>query len=198
MTDQQGLSIFDSGKAADSGGPTPAFPVVRRGGYDKNAVDAFVRDSDAAVRQLRNDTTAAARQAEQLRAQVEQLTAKVNEAENPSYSGLGGRAAELLAIAEQQADEVLGRSRSQAEQMRQQAQSDVAATIAGAAKEADDIRLAQIQRIEQERQRVLGAAEQERSLAAAEAQNIVAGARREADQVRLAAQQESNAMLTGA
>ncbi|MBA2457255.1 MAG: hypothetical protein H0V48_12085 [Nocardioidaceae bacterium] len=185
MTDQQGLSIFDPGQPAEPVTAYAGFPIVRRGGYDKTAVDDYVRSSEATTQQLREQVAAAA-------AQLETLSARVDEVENPTYSGLGGRAAELLTIAERQADEVISRARAQAEELRRQSSADAEAITARAAKEAEDIRVVQLQQIDAERQRVIGGAEQERMLAAAEAKDMVAAARREADQVRLAAHQESN------
>ncbi len=50
MSDQQGLSIFDQRRSsAAPGNGSPPFPIIRRGGYDPDAVDARMREAKTGV-----------------------------------------------------------------------------------------------------------------------------------------------------
>ena len=57
MSDQQGLSIFESSGSQQGSGQAPsstpgvgdAFPVVRRGGYDRDAVDQYLQRQSSEV-----------------------------------------------------------------------------------------------------------------------------------------------------
>jgi hypothetical protein len=71
MSDQQGLSIFDQRRSGEPPQPgaassASAFPVVRKGGYDRDAVDARMREL-ATAEQV----------AEQTRARVVELQQQV-------------------------------------------------------------------------------------------------------------------------
>ncbi len=201
MSDQQGLSIFDSGRGPAEttqlppAGGTGELPVVRRGGYDRAAVDARIRDLQAAVA---NAERAAGSRVTRLEQQVNDLRTQLAEAEQPTYAGLGGRAASLLTMAEDQADEVLSRARAQADELLTSAQRESEALRATAAKEVDDMKVVQLQDLEDQRARLTAAAEDERAAASAQASDLLASAKREADQIRLAAEQETTSMRTSA
>ena len=137
MTDGRGLSIFDDGSNADqptqvipavtastsparppapaTGAPTYAtlgimnFPMSRRGGYDKDAVDHKMQEVSAERTALTSSLSEARKRVADLEAELQQLKVKATEVEKPSYAGLGGRASEMLRLAEEQADEVLER-----------------------------------------------------------------------------------------
>ncbi|MFY9914940.1 MAG: hypothetical protein WAK18_09750, partial [Nocardioidaceae bacterium] len=70
----------------------PSFPVVRRGGYDKDSVDQFFArvqvsqvEGSSALVLLREENA-------RLSARVEELVRQVAEQETPTYSGLGAHA----------------------------------------------------------------------------------------------------------
>src|SRR5439155_14290258 len=108
---------------APAAGPAvtrPTFPVVRRGGYDTAAVDRHVQAVSglaASLEQARATITA-------LESRLEEATTRLAENENPTYAGLGGRASEMLRLAEEQADDVLVQAKAQAEDIRRQAARD--------------------------------------------------------------------------
>ncbi len=81
----------------------PELPTVRRGGYDTGAVDRFVRTTTAEKAGLVASLTEAQSRLKSLQSEVEVLRTKVDENENPTYAGLGGRASEMLRLAEEQA-----------------------------------------------------------------------------------------------
>ena len=49
------------------------------------------------------------------------LREKLAENETPSYAGLGGKASEMLRLAEEQAEDVLNQANAQAAEVREQA-----------------------------------------------------------------------------
>ncbi len=178
--------------------PVPEFAVVRRGGYDRAAVDGWL-----AGYQLQQSNTAAEFQALQeetayLRRQVAELQSRLSEQENPTYSGLGSHAAALLRIAEEQANAVTAEARRAADDARQRSLVESAALRADAEKEASDIRATQLQEIQERRESLLGEAKQELESAEAEAADRLASAARESEQLKLAAQQEANTLRTAA
>ncbi len=71
----------------------PSFPVVRRGGYDKAAVDQFVAQFQAGETEASAQARAAEEQNRRLSARVAELEHQISEQGNPTYSGLGAHAA---------------------------------------------------------------------------------------------------------
>jgi len=186
-----GASVAPVSGGGPAAGELLAFSVVRKGGYDRAAVDSYVAHATEAERAGRQEIS-------RLREQLADLHAKLAETENPTYAGLGGRAAAMLRLAQEEADAVRARANQAAEESRARILSEATALRADAEREAEDIRSVQMQEIDERRSAVLSEAEQERSLARAEAQDIVASANREAEQLRLAAQQEVNALRMAA
>ncbi len=176
----------------------PNFPVARRGGYDKDAVDAFLAQQQAGEASATAGVQAAREENARLTARVKELEELISEQANPTYSGLGAHAAAMLRLAEEQAATVKAEARQAADESRARMLHESQALKADAEKEASDIRTVQLQEIEERRASVLAEATQERDLAKAEAEDILASAKREAEQLRLAAQQETNALRTTA
>ena len=87
MSEQPGLSIFES--ASRPGEST--FPMARRGGYDTDAVDTFLRSRANDVQQADQRAQAAQAEAANLRAELEKTKAAANDIEHPTYATLGGR-----------------------------------------------------------------------------------------------------------
>ncbi len=129
----------------------PSLPTVRRGGYDTDAVDRFLRTTTAEKVGLSASLTEAQSRLRSLQAEVDALRTKVDENENPTYAGLGGRASEMLRLAEEQAAEVLQEAQAQAAQIRQQATRDAAAVKSEAEADAEDMRVVQIRELEETR-----------------------------------------------
>lgn len=100
------------------------FDVVVRG-YARRQVDVYIRALQTAVTKLRGRVA-------DLEQQASELQAELAEHRNPSYSGLGSRAAKLLRLAEEEAEEVRERGREQARAEHDQ-------IIAAARKQAEQI-----------------------------------------------------------
>jgi hypothetical protein len=89
--------------AARPAAAAPTLPLVRRGGYDKDAVDNHLRTVAAEKAGLIASLHEAQTRLRTLEAQVTDLREKLAENETPSYAGLGGMSSELLRLAEEQA-----------------------------------------------------------------------------------------------
>ena len=131
----------------------PSFATVRRGGYDKAAVDAQVRQ----LLQDRSGVSSALAQSEQrvreLETSLEAAQRDLAENANPSYAGLGGRASAMLRLAEEEAAEIRAAGHNDADEIREQATRDALGIRADATKEADDMRLVQLQELDEMRAR---------------------------------------------
>ena len=177
---------------ARRGRPGASLPTVRRGGYDKAAVDNHLRqltderqrlDGSLSQAQARIGELEAALEAARTRARGEQEPV-VRRPRRPRHGHAatgrgGGRRGPRRALRD-------------ASEIREQAQRDAQATRADASREAEDMRLVQLKELDETRARIMADAEQERALARTEAADLKAAAQREADQVRLGAQQEAN------
>lgn len=176
----------------------PSLPVVRRGGYDKEAVDHYLRTNAAEKAGLAASLNEAQDRIKRLDAQVADLTRRVSENEQPSYAGLGGRASEMLRLAEEESEEVVSTANAQAAQIREQAMKDAAAIKAQAERDAEDMRVVQLGELDDQRTRTQSELAAERRRLIADAQDQLEAAKREAAQHRLAAEQETNALRTSA
>ena len=87
-------------------GGTPTFPVTKRNGYDRAAVDAKVRQLSSEKAGLSASLTDSEQRVLQLEAELGQARDELSEQESPSYAGLGGRALSMLRLAEEEADEI--------------------------------------------------------------------------------------------
>src|SRR3954469_19033681 len=155
MTERPGISIFDTktnndGREADV--PASPFPVSRRG-YDPTAVDRKI----AAIGAERDKLATSLQEATKRVAELEnQLRQQVSESEAPTYAGLGGRASELLRLAEEQADEVTAEARTRADEILRTANAEAAALKTQAARDADDMRMVQLKELDEARTSAMG------------------------------------------
>src|SRR4051812_13375683 len=101
-----------------------SFPVVRRGGYDPASVDRQMHTLAGEKAGLTAGLNDAKARVAALEKELAALREKVSEHDSPTYAGLGGRASEMLRLAEEQADEVLVQARAQADEIRRQAGKD--------------------------------------------------------------------------
>jgi hypothetical protein len=178
--------------------PAPgALPVVKRGGYDRAAVDAHIRQLSSEKAALGASLTESEQKVIELNEELEKLRSELAEQDTPSYAGLGGRATSMLRLAEEEAEEIRSIAERDAQEILDQANRDAKAIRAEASREAEDMRAVQLRELEENRTRLLADAEQERALAQSEADDLRASARRESDQLRLAAQQEANELRSG-
>src|SRR3712207_5760836 len=171
----------------------PAFPVTRRG-YDTTSVDrkvsALLREKAAlitALEETRSHTS-----------ELEQQLRRLDGTEAPTYADLGGRASELLRLAEEQAAEVTAAARTRADEIVRSATAEAQTLRMHAARDAEDMRMVQLKELDEARTTAMSEVERIRTSAQTEAQDMLAAAERESSQRRLAAQQEADALRTGA
>jgi len=175
--------------APRSSGSAANLPLVRRGGYDKDAVDQHLRTVSAERAGLTASLNEAQARLKALETQNNELRQKLTENETPSYAGLGGKASEMLRLAEEQAQEVIEQANLQAAEIRYQAEHEASTIQAKAESDADDMRLAQLGELDEIRARTMSEIEAERRRLKADADDHLASARREAEQLRLATEQ---------
>src|SRR5699024_5091838 len=151
-----------SDTAPDPAESLPDLPTVRRGGYDKSAVDRHMRTLVADKADIAGHLEEAQSHNQELASQLETLRERLKEHEEPTYAGLGGRASEMLRLAEEQAAEVLDEARRHAADSREQAQHDAAAVRAQAESEVEDMRRVQTSELDEHRSRTMAQVESER------------------------------------
>jgi len=108
--DEQGLDLFEQTASAAGN-----FPQVLRG-YDRSAVDAYVREVEAKH----------ARTLAELREARYQLELTAATTDTTDYAKLGGHARSLLKSAEAQAAEIVQAARAEADALRSHASADTA------------------------------------------------------------------------
>jgi cell division septum initiation protein DivIVA len=194
MSDQSGLSIFD---AADKSGEA-SFPLARRGGYDSDAVDAWVRTQSAEFQRAAESLKDVQSENDNLRDIVEKLKDRVEAVEKPTYTGLGNHAAQLLGLAEQEAEDVRSRAVREADELVKKAEEEAAMVRAAANHEAEEMRGRAVVELEEKRKQLLEDAEAMHADALAHTEDLRAHAEREAAQVKLAAEQDAQNLRLGA
>jgi DivIVA domain-containing protein len=106
--DTSGLDLFDETATAVGN-----FPQALRG-YDKGAVDAYVRDVEAQLSRAKG----------QIRQQQKQLAAAAAKADDTDFSKLGAHARGMLRSAEAQANELLTTAQNKAKEIISQAEAE--------------------------------------------------------------------------
>ena len=173
---------------ADSDPGTGHFASARKG-YDRAAVDRFVEDTQTQLAGLR-------REVDHLAAQNRAMAAQ--RAMTPDYSSLGGRAQEILRVAEEQARETTHRSSTVADDLIDGAQRDADRMRDDTTQELAGLRQHRLAELDELRRR----AEEDTALAVerahASAQQLLAAARLEADAVRTEAQAHAQDLVQAA
>ena len=161
MSQQSGLSIFDAAqKAADA-----SFPLARRGGYDSDAVDAWVRSQSAELKSAADTVKKLTAENENLRELIEKLKDRVEAVEKPTYTGLGNHAAQLLGLAEQEAEDVRNRAVREADELVKKAEEEASMVRAAANHEAEEMRTKAVTELEEKLDAAAGVADREHRLA---------------------------------
>ena len=189
-TDNTGLGLFD-----DTASAVGNFPSALRG-YDRTAVDDYVRTLEANVVQSR-------RHAAQVEQQVSALQDQLNTAQTPSkdeadaaepdYSNLGGRANDILRLAQEQARELVTNATVEAERVKEQARREADTLRNAAAREGNAIKTGGAAEIDQLRTRLQADLETQVPLKA-ESDTLLAAARRQADSMVREAEHHANTM----
>jgi cell division septum initiation protein DivIVA len=190
MADEQ--SILNAAKG------TSPFPVARRGGYDPGAVDAWARNQVAelarsgdVIAELRSDN-------ESLQKQISELSEQMETAGQPTYAALGGHAAQLLKLSEQEAADVRTRARREADDLVTSAREEAEALLAAATVESVDLRNNGLTDVEAHRKRIQDQTVAANAEAVAFAEDLRAQAQREASQIKFSAEQEAETARQGA
>ena len=130
-TDNTGLGLFD-----DAASAVGNFPSALRG-YDRSAVDEYVRGLEASTvagpAPGRRARTSERRPRPTARGAVKQ-----HGTSDADYTNLGGRASEILRLAEEQARDVMDRATVDAERTKEEARREADATRKSAAREGND------------------------------------------------------------
>ncbi len=183
--DNTGLGLFD-----DAASAVGNFPSALRG-YDRNAVDDYVRSLEGALVGTRRRTAELEQQLAALSSQLDEARQAASEVD---YTNLGGRASDILRLAEEQARETLDRANVDAERVREEARREADLTRQNAAREGDDLKSGGLAEIEEVRTRMEqdGRVHAERTQAEAEA--LVAAARRQAESLQREAENEAQTL----
>ena len=179
-----------SGQQDDQTATEYGFPVVRRG-YDRAAVDEFARSAHTEITELR-------RSYETLAAHYAQLQAAPAETPTADYSGLGGRAQEILRIAEEQARDLTSRSSTDADRLREQTEHDVRVLRDRAAAELQELRSTETARLDALGHRTEREAAVLLSSARSESAQVLGATRLEAEAVRAEAEHHARSVVEGA
>ena len=115
--DNTGLGLFD-----DTASAVGNFPTALRG-YDRTAVDDYVRTLEASVVQSRRH---AAQLEQQVNGLQDQLTGAggSGKSEDVDYSNVGGRANDILRLAQEQARDLVQNATVEAEKLKEQARRE--------------------------------------------------------------------------
>jgi len=169
------------------------FPSALRG-YDRTAVDDYVRTLEASVVQSR-------RHAAQLEHQVSSLQDQLTALQNGKgagsgevdYSNLGGRTNDILRLAQDQARELVANATLEAEKLKESARREADAVRSSAAREGNAIKTGGTAEIDQLRQKLQSEVQAQVDKSKAEAEALLAAARRQADALRREADHEAGA-----
>ena len=148
---------------AESPRVSSGFPIGRRG-YDTAAVDRKVGQLSSENAALARDLDGTRKRLAEVEKQLAALREQASENENPTYAGLGGRASELLRLAEEQADEVIASAKHRADELLRTASADAASMKAHASRDAEDMRMVQLKELDETRTSTMSEIEHLRSL----------------------------------
>ena len=187
--DNTGLGLFD-----DMASAVGNFPSALRG-YDRTAVDDYVRTLEASVVQSR-------RHAAQLELQVSSLQDQLSALQNgkgggsgaePDFSNLGGRTNDILRLAQDQAREIVATATVEAEKLKEAARREADGVRSSAAREGHAIKTGGTVEVDQLRHKLQSEAQAQVEKSKAEAEALIAAARRQADSLRREAEHEAGA-----
>ncbi|HEU4545478.1 MAG TPA: DivIVA domain-containing protein, partial [Microlunatus sp.] len=183
-SDNTGLGLFDD--AASAAGN---FPSALRG-YDRAAVDDYVRSLEATMVQVRQQAAGFESQVGDLRRQLEESRHN----NDVDYTNLGGRASEILRLAEEQAREVLDRATHDAEHLREEARREADSTRDRAAREGNELKSGGLAEIDKVRARLEADGATHLDRAKAEAEALLEAGRRQAESLRREAEHDVQAV----
>ena len=184
-SDNTGLGLFD-----DAASAVGNFPTALRG-YDRTAVDDYVRTLEASVVQSRRRTSQLEQQIGGLQDQLASHAEKGQSAQDIDYSNLGGRANDILRLAQEQARELVENATIEAEKVKETARREADTLRNSAAREGNAIKSGGAAEIDQLRSKLHDEVQAQVEKAKAEAEALVAAARRQGESVRREADHEA-------
>ncbi len=170
------------------------FPLSRKG-YEREAVDHFVRATQAQIAQLLQQYDSLVTYNHELRQALDDAYARANHAD---FSALGGRVQEMLRIAEEQASDITQAAIQEADRLSAQRQAEIDELRQSAYAEMAEMRDAQRAELDALRDQIERDAVQLRERATAEAAHLLASARLQADAVRTEAEETATGMRKAA
>ena len=186
--DDNGLGLFD-----DTASAVGNFPTALRG-YDRTAVDDYVRTLEASVVQSRRHAAALEQQVTAFQDQARDS----GRGSEVDYAGVGGRANDILRLAQEQAREMVEKATVEAEKVKEAARREADALRQNAAREGDTLKSGGIAEIGQLRAKLQEDVKGQVEKAKAESEALLAAARRQAESARREAQHEAQTIRQNA
>jgi len=186
--DDNGLGLFD-----DTASAVGNFPTALRG-YDRTAVDDYVRTLEASVVQSRRHAAALEQQVTSLQDQARDS----GRGSEVDYAGVGGRANDILRLAQEQAREMVEKATVEAQKVKEAARRESDAVRQNAAREGDTLKSGGIAEIGQLRAKLQEDVKGQVEKAKAESEALLAAARRQAESARREAEHEAQTIRQNA
>jgi hypothetical protein len=180
--------------AGDSHSEDGRFALSRKG-YDREAVDHFVRATQAQITQLLQQYDSLITYNHELRQALDDAHARANHAD---FSALGGRVQEMLQIAEEQASDITEGAIQEADRLSAQRQAEIDELRQNAYAEMAEMRDAQRAELDALRDQIERDAQQLRDRTKAEAAQLLTSARLQAEAVRTEADETATGIRKAA
>ena len=187
-SDNAGLGLFE-----DTASAAGNFPGALRG-YDRQAVDDYVRTLEASVVQSRSHAAELEKQVTGLQDQLQESKLRETDPDDVDYAGLGGRANEILRLAQEQAHDLTTAATLEGERIREEARRDAAAQREQAERDSGELRTGGLSEISELRTRLQDEVAGQVARAQAEASALLDAARREGASLRLQAEHDAAAL----
>jgi hypothetical protein len=186
--DDNGLGLFD-----DTASAVGNFPTSLRG-YDRTAVDDYVRTLEASVVQSRRHAAALEQQVTALQDQLRDA----GRGGEVDYAGVGGRANDILRLAQEQARDMVEKATVEAAKLKESARREADSVRQHAAREGDTMKTGGMAELDHLRAKLHEDIQGQVEKAKAEAEALIAAARRQADSVRREAEHEAQTIRQNA
>jgi cell division septum initiation protein DivIVA len=183
-----GLGLFE-----DTASAAGNFPGALRG-YDRQAVDDYVRTLEASVVQSRGHAAELESQVTGLQDQLQESKLRETDPEDVDYAGLGGRANEILRLAQEQANDLTTAATLEGERIREEARREAAQAVEQAERDSTELRTGGLAEISELRTRLQDEVAAQVTRAEAEATALLDAARREGASLRLKAEHDAAAL----
>jgi cell division septum initiation protein DivIVA len=188
-SDDTGLGLFD-----DTASAVGNFPTALRG-YDRTAVDDYVRTLESNVVQSRRQVASLEQQVNSLQ---DQLQAAGKQAGGVDYAGVGSRANDILRLAQEQARDMVDNAKFEAEKVKEAARREADSLRTNAALEGSNLKSGGIAEVDQLRARLHGEIQGQAEKAKQEAAALLAAARRQSESARREAEHEAQTIRQNA